>query len=918
MKHQKRLVEDPVLVPFYAGIDEFCRENLPPDSRRTSTHRKIIADPIEGYCAMEGWEVSIIDTQLFQRLRSIRQLGLAYLVYPTLGYSRFEHTIGVIARFKQVMSSVSENSAVKFDGNQPVITQKQMVSARLALLCHDVGHCAFSHVSEEVISELKGSRDYPSSATIIKAFGDVIGRPVPIAEILSVCIMTSPEFVQFIKDICVPFAVKYSEAEQLAHNAANLVLGMPIPQDPKSLFLAQMMSSGLDVDKLDYMMRESHLSGITLGISLDWLLKKLFILDVNAYQLPEGLKRRVASFPSGERFSVLALERGGQFAFEEFCVARLALHEKIYLHQKIRAAEAQLKFGFRRMGSEVSEYGRLDQWLRLKETVFECPDSELPGLPKQPDLFSNSRKYTIRSFGLDRISSRLLLSRAYAFGWQNSLADPIVRRGGDEELGVDSLMKRVRLDHMSFISRIRDELGKMRNILLESDSIPPTDIQILVDPPRETTIQQGHDTVYIEYPSQLSLRWTMPVDRIEDYYHRNRALGYVFSEPEFLPLILLASEKAAWEMCNVFCVQEGLVNSRVVEEANELKALLHNAGYYSGARILQPVSEYLSGVGPQALIAAVARKLVHYESRTHRRVSPASVTTFISQFPTQLQDAALSWIQHIALIRPDEQLRKEFGSAIDRGPFRRCHTIGFSPLGAMSDSAARIAYDLRDIGDTLGPNRRVAQVPLAEALGSGYDGYVIYDDNTNSGYQALNILAAWMGIELEEKYRLKEDHVQELPGDLKEEFRRKPVSVIFAVATDDATEKLSSLCVDILGLDASLFHVSSSVTFPRLKRIFSGEDSPFQHQDKLKRRDFIKSITIEVLRNEGKSEDESVKRSLGDASAEAMVVFPYNCPTMTVPALWIRGRCSLGEWEPLVERGRRRDPAGQCFVGEDA
>jgi hypothetical protein len=101
-------------------------------------------------------------------------------------------------------------------------------------------------------------------------------------------------------------------------------------------------------------------------------------------------------------------------------------------------------------------------------------------------------------------------------------------------------------------------------------------------------------------------------------------------------------------------------------------------------------------------------------------------------------------------------------------------------------------------------------------------------------------------------------------------------------------------------------------------RVFSGAESPFQHRDKLKVREFLRDVAIQIFVAEGQDPDKAARRSLGDGQAEAMVVFPYNCPTMTIPALWLKGRRGENEWLPLVERARRLHPETGEPIGEDA
>jgi hypothetical protein len=99
-------------------------------------------------------------------------------------------------------------------------------------------------------------------------------------------------------------------------------------------------------------------------------------------------------------------------------------------------------------------------------------------------------------------------------------------------------------------------------------------------------------------------------------------------------------------------------------------------------------------------------------------------------------------------------------------------------------------------------------------------------------------------------------------------------------------------------------------------KIFS-ERSKFQDKRKVQVEDFVRDVARTIFLAEGKTEENALARSLGVCDAQAMVVFPYNCPTMTIPALWLSGRYHGTDWMPLVERGRRR-AATEDLVGEDA
>lgn len=128
-------------------IDSFVERTLH-DYKPAKTDSKVIHDAIWGSNIYYPWEISLLDSPLLQRLRDIRQTGLAFHTYPTAGHSRFEHTLGVITLAERIARSINSKQQT------PLIKQSQIYALRLAGLFHDIGHTFFSHLTEIYYSEL--------------------------------------------------------------------------------------------------------------------------------------------------------------------------------------------------------------------------------------------------------------------------------------------------------------------------------------------------------------------------------------------------------------------------------------------------------------------------------------------------------------------------------------------------------------------------------------------------------------------------------------------------------------------------------------------------------------------------------------------------------------------------------------------
>lgn len=243
--------------------------------------RKIINDPVHGLITIPSDLVfDLIEHPWFQRLRRIKQLGLTHYVYPSAVHNRFQHAIGCLHLMKQAIDVLRTKGQV--------ITEDEEEGVLIAILLHDIGHGPFSHTLEE---------------TIVKGVSH---------EDLSVCIMD---------ELNRQFGGRLSTAQ-------SIFLGL----HPKK-FLHQLVSSQLDMDRLDYLSRDSFFTGVAEGvINTDRIIKMLTVAD-----------------------DELLVEGKAIYSIEKFIVARRLMYWQVYLHKTVVAAEYMMINVLRRARQLVSE-----------------------------------------------------------------------------------------------------------------------------------------------------------------------------------------------------------------------------------------------------------------------------------------------------------------------------------------------------------------------------------------------------------------------------------------------------------------------------------------------------------------------------------------------------------------------------------
>ena len=229
---------------------------------------KIINDPIYGFITIEkGIILDLIEHPFFQRLRRISQLGLSYLVYPGAYHTRFHHALGCMFLMKKAIHQLRNK------GHE--ITKKESEPLKIAILLHDIGHGPFSHALEHSIVNNISHEDLSNI---------------------------------FMNKLNEEFNGKLELAIKIFNNKHS------------KKFLHQLVSSQIDMDRLDYLKRDSFFTGVTEGnIGTERIINMFDVVN-----------------------DELVIEEKGIYSIEKFLIARRLMYWQVYLHKTVLSAEHTL------------------------------------------------------------------------------------------------------------------------------------------------------------------------------------------------------------------------------------------------------------------------------------------------------------------------------------------------------------------------------------------------------------------------------------------------------------------------------------------------------------------------------------------------------------------------------------------------
>lgn len=300
---------------------------------------KRIFDPVHHFIELSTAEVQLLDLPMMQRLRRLRQLGLAYLAFPSAEHSRFSHALGALAMGSRAFDQIVANGPDFFAGETDVAYQRRLV--RAALLLHDIGHGPFSHSCEAVLDVRHEART-----------ADLFALP--------------------------DMAKAIAALDVDARDALDLILGEPHSRYPA---LRELVSGpNLDADRMDYLQRDAYFTGVATG-------------RYDAEQLTASLRML-----ERDGNLVVGVDQRGVVALESFVMARYMMFGSVYFHHTTRMFDHVLRDVLAEVWPDTRALDSIDEFLRwddfrVLDSLYDRPGGAVAALRDRVRLYALAAEF---------------------------------------------------------------------------------------------------------------------------------------------------------------------------------------------------------------------------------------------------------------------------------------------------------------------------------------------------------------------------------------------------------------------------------------------------------------------------------------------------------------------------------------------
>ena len=480
----------------------------------------------------------------------MRQLGMAHHVYPGAVHDRLEHSRGVVEVADRMLSALQRNADFQrdfgkaADADIPKPSEMDVASVRLGALLHDIGHGPFSHASEHLI-KIRFADEFDRAENVLREEFAGVTR-IPSSEVISAILVLSIPMARVFEHP--QFTAVKDDRINLSAAIVGRILGSR--SFLHATYLSGIVSGPLDADKLDYMARDSHHSGLPLGLDLKRLISKLEVVTVTPDNAPNDEMKRRAEEVHGRRYYEIGISLSGLGAYEQLIVARVILYDRLYYHHKVRAAEAMV----RRL-IELAEEERSAVYT-LEDLFISLSDDTMIGLlggHLTHDSFNSGQERT-NALATD-ILERRIYYRAFAFAarfiegleglprqeesdTKALLWGPVIECL-DEPEGASKLACKIH-DKAVMIASKFEKFGAVRGVIKQE--------HILVDLPLNRVVVRGSDILTRTEDGQVGTpNLFFDPERWSQAYEHQKQCGFVYTRPELVELVAYAARIVFFE-----------------------------------------------------------------------------------------------------------------------------------------------------------------------------------------------------------------------------------------------------------------------------------------------------------------------------------------------------------------------------------
>jgi len=442
-----------------------------------TSHPKVLHDSVHGTNIFRPHEIAFLDLPIIQRLRRISQTDVASFVFPAGNHNRFEHTVGVAIVVGQMIDSIYSKSNCVLNAIDEEFIRN---NCRIAALLHDCGHGPFSHLSEQL---------YMSQFDDIRK--SILFKGASAHEILSYYIATSAPMRKFNQEIIKGL---YNVEIDLDFVGAMIIgyIDKSSEKDCSRGFAVEVINGPFDADKLDYILRDAHATGIRMALDLPRLMYTLNVIPDKI-----GVNR-------------LAIDISGVAALESIIFNKMMLTSAIYHHQKVRAVGCMLK--------SIIENSEL---FKNALSFLNYTDDQIMSLNSENELVEKQ---------LYMMKTRMLPKRAFCFS-SRTLDDTSKQRTIMERFE-DRDFKRDIIANIALY--VKEELGH---------EIEAHDIWI--DSPKNPKFKEATQCLIKSEGSEnnyLLLSDVFPTDDWVRAFSENKWQGFVYTIPESCQHVAIASK----------------------------------------------------------------------------------------------------------------------------------------------------------------------------------------------------------------------------------------------------------------------------------------------------------------------------------------------------------------------------------------